>query len=464
MKKYDLLIIGGGPGGYVAAIKSAQLGMSVGLIERDKVGGACLHKGCIPTKALIQSTHVYELFRRSKEFGIVTKGVRADFSEFHNRKQTIVNRLFGGVEHLLKKNKVDILKGTGQIISPGKVLVKDGSKTKEEVSAKNIIIATGSSPVVFKGLPHDKKNVLTSDDILELKEVPSSLLIIGGGSVGVEFAYIYNALGCEVTVIEVMDEILPTSDKDVGSALKRCLSKKGIKFLTQTELDHIEIREDSVETTVKKSDGKKETLQSEKVLLAMGRKPETEDSGLDTLNLEFNGRFIDVDENMQTNQSGIYAIGDITGPPLLAHVASAQGLFVAHNIAGVDYPPINDNTIPKVTYTNPQVASVGMTQEEAELADYDLKVARFPFISNGKAQTIGEEEGFIKVITDKSSGEILGVHLIGHEVAELIGGMSLAMNLEATNLEVSANIYPHPTISEVFSEVFHMIEGKAIHI
>ena len=464
MKKYDLLIIGGGPGGYVAAIKGAQLGMSVGLIERDKVGGACLHKGCIPTKALIQSTHVYELFRRSKEFGIVTKGVRADFSEFHNRKQTIVNRLFGGVEHLLKKNKVDILKGTGQIISPGKVLVKDGSKTKEEVSAKNIIIATGSSPVVFKGLPHDKKNVLTSDDILELKEVPSSLLIIGGGSVGIEFAYIYNALGCEVTVIEVMDEILPTSDKDVGSALKRCLSKKGIKFLTQTELDHIEIREDSVETTVMKSDEKKETLQSEKVLLAMGRKPETEDSGLDTLNLEFNGRFIDVDENMQTNQSGIYAIGDITGPPLLAHVASAQGLFVAHNIAGVDYPPINDNTIPKVTYTNPQVASVGMTQEEAELADYDLKVARFPFISNGKAQTIGEEEGFIKVITDKSSGEILGVHLIGHEVAELIGGMSLAMNLEATNLEVSANIYPHPTISEVFSEVFHMIEGKAIHI
>ena len=464
MKKYDLLIIGGGPGGYVAAIKGAQLGLSVGLIERDKVGGACLHKGCIPTKALIQSTHVYELFRRSKEFGIVTKGVRADFSEFHNRKQTIVNRLFGGVEHLLKKNKVDILKGTGQIISPGKVLVKDGSKTKEEVSAKNIIIATGSSPVVFKGLPHDKKNVLTSDDILELKEVPSSLLIIGGGSVGVEFAYIYNALGCEVTVIEVMDEILPTSDKDVGSALKRCLSKKGIKFLTQTELDHIEIREDSVETTVKKSDEKKETLQSEKVLLAMGRKPETEDSGLDALNLEFNGRFIDVDENMQTNQSGIYAIGDITGPPLLAHVASAQGLFVAHNIAGVDYPPINDNTIPKVTYTNPQVASVGMTQEEAELADYDLKVARFPFISNGKAQTIGEEEGFIKVITDKSSGEILGVHLIGHEVAELIGGMSLAMNLEATNLEVSANIYPHPTISEVFSEVFHMIEGKAIHI
>ena len=464
MKKYDLLIIGGGPGGYVAAIKGAQLGLSVGLIERDKVGGACLHKGCIPTKALIQSTHVYELFKRSKEFGIVTKGVRADFSEFHNRKQTIVNRLFGGVEHLLKKNKVDILKGTGQIISPGKVLVKDGSKTKEEVSAKNIIIATGSSPVVYKGLPHDKKNVLTSDDILELKEVPSSLLIIGGGSVGIEFAYIYNALGCEVTVIEVMDEILPTSDKDVGSALKRCLSKKGIKFLTQTELDHIEIREDSVETTVKKSDGKKETLQSEKVLLAMGRKPETEDSGLDTLNLEFNGRFIDVDENMQTNQSGIYAIGDITGPPLLAHVASAQGLFVAHNIAGVDYPPINDNTIPKVTYTNPQVASVGMTQEEAELADYDLKVARFPFISNGKAQTIGEEEGFIKVITDKSSGEILGVHLIGHEVAELIGGMSLAMNLEATNLEVSANIYPHPTISEVFSEVFHMIEGKAIHI
>ena len=464
MKKYDLLIIGGGPGGYVAAIKGAQLGMSVGLIERDKVGGACLHKGCIPTKALIQSTHVYELFKRSKEFGIVTKGVSADFSEFHNRKQAIVNRLFGGVEHLLKKNKVDVLKGTGQIVSPGKVLVTDGNKTKEEVSAKNIIIATGSSPVVFKGLPHDKENVLTSDDILEIKEIPSSLLIIGGGSVGIEFAYIYNALGCEVTVIEVMDEILPTSDKDVGSALRRCLSKKGIKFYTQTELGHIEIKEDSVVTTVKKNDGETETLQGEKVLLAMGRKPETEDLGLEALNLEYNGRFINVDEDMQTSQSGIYAIGDITGPPLLAHLASAQGLLVAHNIAGADYPPINENTIPKVTYTNPQVASVGMTQEEAEMADYDLKIARFPFISNGKAQTIGEEEGFIKVITDKSSGEILGVHLIGHEVGELIGGMSLAMNLEATNLEVSANMFPHPTISEVFSEVFHMIEGKAIHI
>ena len=464
MKKYDLLIIGGGPGGYVAAIKGAQLGLSVGLIERDKVGCACLHKGCIPTKALIQSTHVYELFKRSKEFGIVTKGVSADFSGFHKRKQTIVNRLFGGVEHLLKKNKVDLLKGTGQIVSPGKVLVTDGNKTKEEVSAKNIVIATGSSPVVFKGLPHDKENVLTSDDILEIKEIPSSLLIIGGGSVGIEFAYIYNALGCEVTVIEVMDEILPTSDKDVGSALRRCLSKKGIKFYTQTELGHIEIKEDSVVTTVKKNDGETETLQSEKVLLAMGRKPETEELGLEALNLEYNGRFINVDEDMQTSQSGIYAIGDITGPPLLAHLASAQGLLVAHNIAGADYPPINENTIPKVTYTNPQVASVGMTQEEAELADYDLKAARFPFISNGKAQTIGEEEGFIKVITDKSSGEILGVHLIGHEVGELIGGMSLAMNLEATNLEVSANMFPHPTISEVFSEVFHMIEGKAIHI
>jgi dihydrolipoamide dehydrogenase len=469
MKKYDLLIIGGGPGGYIAAIKGAQLGLSVGLIEKDKVGGACLHKGCIPTKALIQSTHLYELFKRSKEFGITVEGVSADFGEFHKRKKTIVNRLFGGVEHLLKKNKVDLLKGTGQIASPGKVLVKEGDKIKEKISAKSIIIATGSSPVVFKGLPHDKKSVLTSDDILELKEIPSSLLIIGGGSVGIEFAYIYNTLGSRVTVVEIMDEILPTNDKDIGKTLRKSLSKKGIKFLTRTELNHIEIKEDTVETTVKKNDGNSdsstEILQSEKVLLAMGRKPETEDSGLEALNLEYNGRFINVDDNMQTNQSGIYAIGDVTGPPLLAHLASAQGLLVAHHIAGTDYPPINSNTIPKVTYTNPQVASVGMTQEEAELAGYDLKIGRFPFMANGKAQIIGEgEEGFIKVITDESSSEILGVHLIGHEVGELIGGMSLAMNLDATNLEVSANIFPHPTLSEVFAEAFHMIEGKAIHI
>ena len=465
MKEYDLLIIGGGPGGYVAAIKGAQLGLSVGLVERNKVGGACLHKGCIPTKTLIQSTHLYELCKRSKEYGIVTEGVSVDFGEFHKRKRTIVTRLFGGIEHLLKKNKVDLLKGTGQIASTDKVLVKERDKIKEEMSAKNIVIATGSSPMVFDGLPYDKKNVLTSDDILELEEIPSSLLIIGGGAIGVEFAYIYNALGSKVTVIEMMDEILPTNDKDVGSALRKSLSKKGVNFLTQTNLNLIEIKENSVETTVKENDGNTKILQSEKVLLAMGRKPETKDSGLEELNLEFNGRFINVDENMQTSRPGIYAIGDVSGQPLLAHLASAQGLLVAHNIAGSDYPPINNNTIPSVTYTNPQVASVGMSQEAAELEGYDVKIGRFPFMANSKTQIMGEgEEGFIKVITDASSGEILGVHLIGHEVGELIGGMSLAMNLEATNLEVSTNIFPHPTLSEVFAEAFHMIEGKAIHI
>ncbi|MGR3304481.1 MAG: dihydrolipoyl dehydrogenase [Candidatus Scalindua sp.] len=465
MKTYDLLIIGGGPGGYVAAIKGAQLGLSVGLVERDKVGGACLHKGCIPTKALIQSTHLFELCKRSKKYGVITEGVSVDFSEFHKRKNLVVNRLFGGIEHLLKKNKIDLLKGTGQIASTDKVLVKEDDKIKEEISAKNIIIATGSSPMVFDGLPYDKKNVLTSDDILELKEIPSSLLIIGGGAIGVEFAYIYNALGSKVTVIEMMDEILPTNDKDVGRALRKSLSKKGVNFLTQTNLNLIEIKENSVETTVKKNDGNTEILQSEKVLLAMGRKPETKDSGLEELNLEFNGRFINVDENMQTSRPGIYAIGDVSGQPLLAHLASAQGLLVAHNIAGGDYPPINNNTIPSVTYTNPQVASVGMSQEAAELEGCDVKIGRFPFMANSKTQIMGEgEEGFIKVITDASSGEILGVHLIGHEVGELIGSMSIAMNLEATNLEVSTNIFPHPTLSEVFSEAFHMIEGKAIHI
>ena len=465
MKDYDLLIIGGGPGGYVAAIKGSQLGLSVGLVERDKVGGACLHRGCIPTKALIQSTHLYELCKRSKEYGVVTEGVSADFSGFHKRKNLVVNRLFGGIEHLLKKNKVDLLKGTGQTTSSEKVLVREGDKIKEEISARNIVIATGSAPLVFKGLPYDKKSVLTSDDILELEDIPSSLLIIGGGAIGVEFAYVYNALGSRVTVIEMMDEILPTNDKEVGSALRKCLTKKGVNFLTQTELNFIEIKSDVVETTVKRNDGNTETLQSEKVLLAMGRTPETKDSGLEALNLEFNGRFINVDENMKTSQPCIYAIGDVSGPPLLANLASAQGMLVAHNIAGKDFPPINDNTIPSVTYTNPQVACVGMSQEAAELEGYDVKIGRFPLIANSKTQIMGEgEEGFIKVITDASSGEILGVHLIGHEVGELIGGMSLAMNLEATNLEVSANIFPHPTLSEVFAEAFHTIDGKAIHI
>ncbi len=465
MKAYDLVIIGGGPGGYVTAIKGAQLGLSVGLVEMDKVGGACLHKGCIPTKALIQSTHLYEQIKRSKEYGIATEGVSADFGEFHKRKRSIVNTLFGGVEHLLKKNKVDLFNGTGQIASPEKILVKNGDKINEEISTKNIIIATGSSPVIFKGLPYDKKNVLTSDDILELEEIPSSLLIIGGGPVGVEFAYIYNALGSRVTVIEVMEEIIPTNDRDIGSTLRKCLSKKGINFLTRTELSNIEIKDDTVKTTVKKNNEGTEILQSKKVLLAMGRKPEIDDLALENLKLEFNGRYINVDEDMQTNQPGIYAIGDVTGPPLLAHLASAQGLLVAHNIAGRDYPPINYNAIPKVTYTNPQTASVGLSEEEAELKGHDVKISRFPFMANGKTQILGEgEEGFVKVLADEASSEILGVHMIGHEVGELIGSMSLAMNLDATNLEVSANIFPHPTLSEVFAEAFNAIEGKAVHI
>ncbi len=465
MKTYDLLIIGGGPGGYVAAIKGAQLGLSVGLVEKDKVGGACLHKGCIPTKVLIQSAHLYELCKRSKEYGVITEGVSVDFNKFHRRKETIVRRLFGGIEHLLKKNNVDVLKGTGQIVSPQKVLVKKNDKSQEELSTKNIIIATGSSPVVFDGIPFDKKNVLTSDEILELEEIPSSLLIVGGGAIGIEFAYVYNALGSKVTVIEMMEEILPMDDKDIGSALRKSLTKKGIKFLTETALDRIEIKDNAVETTVKKKDGGTELLQNEKVLLALGRRPETKDLGLEELGLEFNGKFISVNENMETSQAGIYAIGDVTGPPLLAHLASAQGLLVANNIAGREFQPINKNSIPRVAYSNPQVAGVGMSQEEAEREGYKVKIGKFPFMANGKTQIMGEgEDGFIKVITDSITGEILGVHMIGHEVGELIGSMSLAVNMEATSLEISNTIFPHPTLSEVFAEAFHAIEGKAIHI
>ena len=459
------MIIGGGPGGYVAAIKGAQLGLSVGLVEKDKVGGACLHKGCIPTKVLIQSAHLYELCKRSKEYGVITEGVSVDFNKFHRRKETIVRRLFGGIEHLLKKNNVDVLKGTGQIISPQKVLVRKNDKSQEEMSTKNIIIATGSSPVVFDGIPFDKKNVLTSDEILELEEIPSSLLIVGGGAIGIEFAYVYNALGSKVTVIEMMEEILPMDDKDIGSALRKSLTKKGIKFLTETALDRIEIKDNAVETTVKKGDGGTELLQSEKVLLALGRRPETKDLGLEELGLEFNGKFISVNENMETSQAGIYAIGDVTGPPLLAHLASAQGLLVANNIAGREFTPINKNSIPRVAYSNPQVAGVGMSQEEAEKEGYKVKIGKFPFMANGKTQIMGEgEDGFIKVITDSITGEILGVHMIGHEVGELIGSMSLAVNMEATSLEISNTIFPHPTLSEVFAEAFHAIEGKAIHI
>ncbi|HHT9124203.1 MAG TPA: dihydrolipoyl dehydrogenase [Candidatus Brocadiia bacterium] len=475
-ERFNLITVGGGPGGYVAAIKAAQFGLKVALVEKDKVGGACLHRGCIPTKSLLHSAHLYQLCKRSQEYGIHVDNVSLDFSLFHKRKEAVVGRLFQGVKFLLKKNSVEVFEGTGRLLSPTKVSIQKDGKDVNEIEADNVMLATGSSPVIFKGIPYDKKNVLTSDDILSFpssslgtSQIPKSIIIAGGGAVGVEFAYLYNAIGSQVTIIELMEHILPPEDKEVSETLEKIFSKRGINILTSTSLEKVNIKNDGVEVEVK---GKSivgagfkpaPTLKAQKLLLALGRKPATEDIRIEDLQLEFDGKFIKVDDHMETSQPGLFAIGDLTGPPLLAHAASTEGILAVSHIAGKETSPINYNAIPAVTFSHPQVASVGLTQQVAETQGHKIKVGKFPLMANSKAIISGEDEGFIKIVSDTQYGEILGVHIIGADAGELVGGMSLAMSLEATALDLSWNIYPHPTLSEIIHEAAHAVEGKAIH-
>ncbi len=463
-EKFNLIIIGGGPGGYVAAIKAGQLGLKVALVEKDKVGGCCLHRGCIPTKSLLHSAHLYELCKKSQDFGVRLDNLSLDFSLFHKRKDTVVRRLFQGVKFLLKKNGVEVFEGSGRLLSPTKVSIQKDKKVIDEIEADNVLLATGSSPAVFKGIPYDRKSVLTSDDILELKEIPESIIIAGGGAIGVEFAHLYNAIGAEVTIIELMEHILPPEDKEVSETLEKILSKRGINILTSTSLEKVNIKSDTVEVDVKRKAGEASTLKTQKLLLALGRKPAMEGLGLEDLQLEFDGKFLKVNDYMETSLPGLFAIGDLTGPPLLAHTASTEGILAVSHIAGKETSPINYNAIPAVTFCHPQVASVGLTQQEAEAQGRKIKVGKFPLMANSKAIISGDNEGFIKIVSDAQYGEILGVHIIGTDAGELIGGMSLAMSLEATALDLSWNIYPHPTLSEIIHEAAHAVEGKAIHI
>ena len=464
-RNYDIAVIGGGPGGYVAAIKAAQLGMKTCLIEKDKAGGTCLHRGCIPTKSLLYSAHLYHLCKKSQEFGIRVSDIGFDFLQIVRRKDAVVNRLHNGVRLLLKKYGVELIEAEGRLTAPGKViLLKEGNEAGG-IQSNNVILATGSCTMRPSWIPFDDKYVVTSDEVLQMEDLPSSLIVAGGGDIGVEFAGFYNTLGTDVTIIEMKDSILPFEERDISTILKRTLVKRGVKILTETTVENVTVIDGKVHAGIKGKNDNKEVLTADRMLVALGRRPVTTNTGIEDLGIELQNGFVKINERYETSKAGIYAIGDVAGPPLLAHKASQEGILAALHIAGKEAPAMNLHLVPRVNYSYPQVAGIGLTVKEAEEKGYEISTAKFPFTANSKAIISGDDgAGFVKIVADKKSGEILGVHMIGPEVSELIGGLSIAMSLEAMASDISHVIFPHPTLSEVIKEAAHLVEGKAIHI
>jgi len=462
-EKYDLAIIGGGPGGYVAAIRAAQLGMKVCLVERDRLGGVCLNVGCIPTKALLRNAEVIFLLRRGQEFGFSFENLRVDFSVAVKRSQQAAHRLSKGVEYLMKKNKVTVLPGEGKLVGKGQILItRDGKETGLEV--ERIILATGSRPREMLGVPVDGERVITSTEALSLPQVPRSLLIIGAGAVGVEFADVYNAYGSEVTLIEMLPRVLPLEDGEISSFLEKAFAKRGMKIRTNTKVERVEVQGEKVKVQVSK-EGKGEEITGDVVLVAIGRVPNVEGLGLEGVGVkQGKGGFIEVNERCETTAPGIYAIGDVIGGLLLAHKAMAEAIVTVEGVAGIKVGPVDPLKIPNCTYCSPQVASVGLTEEQAKEKGYRVKVGRFSFQASGKAVALGDTEGFVKVVADAEYGEILGLHIIGPEATEMIAEATMARTLEATLDEVHHSVHAHPTLSETVAEACLAALGRPIHM
>ncbi|MHB1610681.1 MAG: dihydrolipoyl dehydrogenase [Sulfobacillus sp.] len=463
---YDVVVLGGGTGGYVAAIRAAQLGLKTALVDAEKVGGTCLHRGCIPTKALLQTAELLHTYSHKADFGLAGGEVTLDYPKTLAKKDKVVTQLWKGVQFLLKKNNVTVYQGWGRLVSPQQIQVELPGQDAVVLSARDIVVATGSVPRELPGLPFDGTHIISSDHVLQRPDVPKSILILGGGAIGVEFASMYNDFGADVTLVEMLPHILPQDDEEVAAELAKLLIRRGVKVLAGTKFDigSVSVSDGGVTATVEKAEGTKETVSGEVLLVAVGRKAVTENIGLEAVGVLVERGFITVDQHYRTNVPHVFAIGDVNGGYLLAHVAAHEGMIAMETIAGKDPELLDPHRVPRVTYSRPEVASVGLTQKEAEAQGYATKVGIFPFRANGKSLILGEAEGMVKLVADQKTDALLGAHIVGPHASDLINEMALAKFLEATAWEVAESVHAHPTVSEVLHEAALAVDGLAIHI
>ncbi len=462
MERYDLVVIGAGPGGYVAAIRAAQLGLSVAVVEKDQPGGVCLNWGCIPSKAILTSAEMYEDLKQGERYGIKVSGLSFDYPQVIRRSRQVAGRLAKGVEYLLKKNKVPLFKGAGRLEAKNRVVIEASGQEAQQVEAERIVIATGSRERTLPGLEVDGKQVLTSYEALTEQAIPESIVIIGGGAIGVEFAYIYSTFGCRVTIVEMEKQLLPGVDSEIVQELERSFKKKGIEILTQTMFHRLEKYPGRVELILDNAGILKERT-TNKVLVAVGRAPISADLGLEEAGVEIDRGYIQVNEQLQTANTAIYAIGDVNGPPLLAHAASEEGIAAVEYMTGEREKGLDSSRIPACIYCQPQVAVFGLNEEQAQAQGYEVKVGRFPFRALGKALASGHDEGMVKLVVEKEYGEILGCHIVGRGATDLIAEVGLARTLEATTAELSETVHAHPTLSEAIMEAALDAEGRGIN-
>lgn len=463
--EYDVIVLGGGPGGYPAAIRSSQLNLKVACIERERLGGICTNWGCIPTKALLRNAEILETFKAApKEWGITYDNLNVDFPKVISRSRGVSDRNVKGIEYLVKKNKIDLIKGNGVFTAKNSIEVTDSEGNKRTVTANKIVIATGARARMLPGLKPDGKRILSATEAMIMDHVPESMIIVGSGAIGIEFAYFYHTFGTKITVVEMMPNILPVEDTEVSVELEKIYKKKGMSLYTSTKVLSVTPGKTSTVVEVETADGKKEKLEAECALIAIGVQGNTENIGLEKLGLKMTKGFVDVDDFMQTSVSGIYAVGDVAGPPWLAHVATSEGIVAAEHLGGGHSTPVDYDNIPGCTYCQPQVASVGLTERAVKEKGIEYKIGKFPFSALGKARAISHTDGFVKLIYDAKYGELLGAHIIGSEATEMLEELVIARSHGATAESILKTMHPHPTLGEAVMEATSVALGEAIHL